>query len=189
MTLLDDTSSTQIVPMILYAIADDVQTKLGDAVPDESPTKVDVVKVGRFQDNPIQKNVSVSISGGDFENEKFIDGRIDHDDLDSISYMSKLPVHEIGGGTHWWRRGTINFQAFFVKELYAEDVALRHAYDFYGRLQQCLESVRVGGLTDVYGEKAYGYVIPESATFFESGGANQFIFRGKMTFRVLTWRP
>lgn len=190
MTLtIDDTSITQIVPAILYKIQETVQTELGDNVPDESPTKVVLCKVGRFQDNPIQKNVSVSISGGDFENEKYLDAPIDHEETDQITMFSRLPVREIGGGSYWWRRGSINFQAFFIRERFDEDVAIRHAYDFYGRLMQCIEQINVSGMIDEYGEKSYGYVIPESTSFFESGGAKQYIFRGKLYFRVLTWRP
>ena len=175
--------------MVLFKMKDIITTELADNVPDDSPTKVVVCKVGRFQDNPIQKNVAVALSGGDFEDEKYKDGRIDHTDLNEISMFSHLPVNEIGGGTYWWRRGTTNMQAFFIRQRFEEEEAHQHAYDFYGRLLKTIETITVGGMTDDYGEQAYGYVIPEATTLFESGGAKQYIFRGKVFWRFLSWRP
>lgn len=189
MTLLPDTNvPAHIVPMILYTLRDTLQVNLTSEVADDNPTKAIVVKVGRFQENPLNKNVSIAISHGDFEDPSYKDGRIDHSELDQFQIRG-LPVGEIGGGIYWWRRGTINVQVFFVRQRYEEDVALQYAYDFYGRLQSAVEKVYFNKMTDDYGEKCTGYPYVESSTFFESGGAKQYVFRGKLYWRVLTWRP
>lgn len=91
---------------------------------------------------------------------------------------------------YWWRRGTLDFKTFFVKQRFEEEIAMKYAYEFYGRLQRVLEACNLGRLVDSYGEKTNA--LPpfiEGASFFESGGAQQYIWRGKLKWRVLTWRP
>lgn len=188
MTLPIDEIPSQIVPMILYRIEEHLTDIMLNEVPDDNPTKAILIKVGRFQDNPVQKNISVSISGGDYENPDYLDGRVDHSELDQIG-LRYLPVGEVGGGIYWWRRGTCDFKTFFVRQRYEEDVALRYAYDFYGRLMYAVKTAQLGGLTDEYGEMANGTPYIESSSFFESGGNKQYIWRGKLYWRVLTWRP
>lgn len=188
MTLPNDNIPAMIVPMILYRIKEHLETAMVAEVPDANPTKAVLVKVGRFQDNPLDLNVSISISGGDFEDPSYMDGRIDHEDLDSIQ-VKNLPVGEIGGGIYWWRRGTIDFKTFFVRQRFEEDVATQYAYDFYGRLLKAVEEIVLTDLTDDYGERAYSTPYIEGATFFESGGNKQYIWRGKLKWRALTWRP
>lgn len=187
MTIPNDDIPAQIVPMILYRLKDTLETVMVHEVPSENPTRALLVKVGRFQENPARINVSLSISGGDFENPKYLDGRVDHEDLNAIS-IRNLPVGEIGGGLYWWRRGTINFQCFFVRQGYDEDRALQYAYDFHGRLIAAVEETLLNDLVDDYGEGAYDRPLVEGTSFFEGGGAKKYIWRGKLYFRVLTWR-
>ena len=188
MSLPNDAIPTSIVPMILQAIKRQLETVLVIEVPESNPTRALLVKVGRFQDNPLEKNVSIAISGGDYDDPSYIDGRIDNPKMSSLQ-LPYLPVGEIGGGRYWWRRGSINYQALFVRQRYAEEVALQYAYDFQGRLIGALEGTPLNGLQDDYGEQAYAPLYVESLTFFESGGNNQYIWRGKLLWRVLTWRP
>jgi len=179
---------SMIVPLILYRFKEHLETAMVNEVPEDYPTRAVLVKIGRMQENPLKKNVSVAISGGDYDDPNYIDGRIDHEDLDDIQ-IRNLPVGEIGGGWYWWRRGTINFQTFFVRQRYEEELALKYAYDFYGRLIHSVEEISVHTLEDDYGEQAYGHPYIEGASFFEGGGNSQYIWRGKLRWRVLTWRP
>ena len=188
MTLQNDAIPNALVPMVLYAIKDQLETALVNEVPEENPTRAILVKVGRFNENPLDKAVSVSISGGDFEDPAYLDGRIDNPKMDTIQ-IDGLPVMEIGGGSYWWRRGSMNYQAFFVRQRYPEEVAMQYAYDFQGRLIKATESTPLYGLIDDYGEQACPPIMVESVSFFESGGKNQYIWRGKLLWRVLTWRP
>jgi hypothetical protein len=183
-----DNIPSMIVPLITFRMREHLASALQDNVPDTDPTKAVLVKVGRFQDNPVKKNVSVSISGGDFEDPAYMDGRVDHESMDQFK-IKNLPVGEIGGGIYWWRRLTIDFKTFFVKQRFEEEIAMKYAYEFYGRLLTAIETCNLKNLTDSYGEKAYCPPYIEGASFFESGGANQFIWRGKVKWRVLTERP
>lgn len=186
--IFNDNIPTQIVPMILWAIKQHLETVMVEEVPDTNPTKAVLVKVGVFKDNPLNKNVSISISGGDYEDTKYIDGRIDNPNQTNFP-IKNIPVGEIGGGTYWYRRGTIDFKTFFVRQNFKEEIAMQYAYEFYGRLLRAMEVIPIGDLQDDFGEGAVPPLVLEGATFFESGGKDKFIWRGKLFWRILTWRP
>lgn len=179
---------SMIVPIILNEIRDYLEEKLQDDISASDPSRAVIVKVGRFQDNPVKKNVLIAISGGDYEDPDYMDGRADHESMKQCGFVRNLPVGEIGGGIYWWRRGTIDFRTFYVKQRYEEDAAMQYAYEFYGRLLERLEECTIRK-TDSFGERAYGKPYVEGSSFFESGGKNQYIWRGKLKWRVLTSRP
>lgn len=187
MSFPNDDIPSQIIPMILYDTKDYLENSLIEAVPEGSPNRALLVKVGRFQENPTEVNISVAIAHGDYEDPDFIDGRIDHPDLKDIR-IRNLPVAEIGTpGYYWWRRFSVQVGAFFVRQNYDEDTALQYAYEFYGRLQKAIDTKHFS-LVDDFGEIAKGLALVESTTFYESGGKNKWIHRGKLRFRVLSWR-
>jgi hypothetical protein len=185
--LPNDNIPSHVIPKILYDLREELKVQLIDGVPEDSPNRAMLVKVGRFQENPTDVNISVAISAGDYEDPDYIDGRIDHPDLRDLR-IRNLPVGEIGGGIYWWRRFSVLSSVFFVRQNFEEEVALQHAYEFLGRLQKSIEAKQFS-LEDDFGEIAKGKPFIESTTFFESGGKNKWIFRGKLRFRVLTWRP
>jgi len=178
----------QIVPMILWQIKEHLETAMVLEVPETSPTRAVLVKVGRFQENPLEKNVSIAISGGDFEDPDYLDARVDNPDMEEF-ILRNIPVGEIGGGEFWWRRGTIRFQVYFVRQRYPEETAMQYAYEFYGRLLKQVKLADIDLPTDDFGEGAIPPIYVEGASFFESGGKDKFIWRGKLLWRVLTWRP
>lgn len=177
-----------MIPLILYTFQSYLDAMLIADVPDDDPTRAVTVKVGRLLESPVKKNVSIAISSGDFEDPDYLDGRIDNTKFDNLQ-IPDLWVSEVGGGIHWWRRGTINIRVFFVRQRYPEEKAMAYAYEFYGRLLHAVENCPVHGLVDDYGEEAFAPVYVESVSFFESGGSDQFIWRGKLYWRVLTRRP
>jgi hypothetical protein len=184
----NDGIPTHVVPMVLLAIKAHLEQKLIDEVPETNPTRVTLVKIGRFQENPIEKNVSVSISGGDYEDPQYLDARVNNPEVTNFP-LRNIPIGEIGGGCYWFRRGTINFQAFFVRQNYPEETAMQYAYDFYGRLLQSVEEVNVSNLVDDFGEGVVPPIYVEGNSMFEAGGKDKYIWRGKLLWRVLTWRP
>ena len=185
---LPDSIPNQIVPMLLKRIRDHLETRLVNEVPENNPTRALLVTVGRFLENPLDKNVSVAVAGGDWEDPEYLDGRVDNSKFDNLQ-IRFLPAGEVGGGWNWWRRGTCRVSTYFVRQRYKEDLAMSYAYDFQGRLLKALEETPVHGLQDDYGELVIPPVYIEGCSFYESGGNNQFIWRGKILWRVLTERP
>ena len=188
MTDFDDGLATMIVPMIIGVMKSHLESALVHEVPEGNPTKAVIVKIGRYQENPVADRMIVAISPGDYEDPEYIDGRIDNPAFDSLK-ITNLPVSEVGGGEYWWRRGSIAVKCFFVRDRREEEVAMQYAYDFLGRLIEAVSGTPLGILVDDYDERAKPPVLVESHSFFESGGKKQYIWRGKLLWRVLTWRP
>jgi len=185
---LFDNIPTQVMPMALYAIRDYLSTIMVSEIPESYPTRAVVVKVGRFIENPLDKNVAIAISGGDDDDPDYKDARADDTAVKNYP-VTNLAVTEIGGGHYWYRRGTVQFQLYFVRQRFPEEQAMLYAYDFYGRLIRALENTPLPSAKDEYGEGIVLPVIVESSTFTESGGKDKFIWRGKIYWRLLTWRP
>ncbi len=178
----------QIVPMILRKIQNDLKAALLQGLTEDDPARALSVELGRFRENPLEFNIHIGIAGGNTIDPDHIDGRIDNDQLDDI-VIRNLPVGEIGGGTYWWRRGVIDYGCYFVKNPMEYEEAMLYAYEFYGRLLNVVDNLQVGNLTDQYGERSSASPYIESSTFYESGGGKKHIWRGKLFWRVLTWRP
>jgi hypothetical protein len=182
------TYDQQIVPMILYKMKISLTSSLVDGLTEDDPIRSLSVDIGRFRENPLSLNIHVAIAGGNTIDPDYIDGRIDNDQLDDIK-VRNLPVGEIGGGTYWWRRGCIDYGCYFVKQPMEYQESMIYAYAFYGRLLEVMDHLQIGGLVDIYREQTSGTPYIESSTFYESGGAKKHIWRGKLFWRVLTWRP
>lgn len=179
-------SESQVITKFLHTMTEYLTTVLIDAVPEEDPTRAVVIKLGRVLENPLKKNISVSVQAGDPEDLNFMDKRIDFDDEFKIG---SLLAQEIGGGCYWWRRGIVMYNAFFVRQRYREERAFEYAYSFYGRLHKAMDRMSFIPIEDDFGEKLFSPVYVESVRFTESGGDNQFIWRGKLRWRVLSWKP
>ncbi len=187
-TLENDRIPSSIVPMILYKIKEHLETSLVFDIPDSTATRAMLVKIGRFSDNPLDNPIRVAISSGDFEDPSYLDGRIDNPKFDNLK-IPGLPVGEIGGGVYWWRRGSIDYQLYFVRQRLPEEVTIQYAYEFQSRLIKAVESTPIGRLRDDCNEQAFAPIYVESVSLFESGGGNQRLWRGKLLWRILTWRP
>lgn len=187
--MYDDNIPNQIIPMILVRLKDHLTTTMKFELPDVDPAQAKEVKVGRFIKDPVGNKITVAIAGGDFEDPGYVDGRIDNPKFDGLQ-IKNLAVSEIGGGYYWWRRGTIRLAIFLIRQRMDEESAMKLSYDVYGRLLDTIEGVSFDNMSpDDYGEHAYNPLYLEGATFFESGGNTQWIWRGKILWRVLTWRP
>lgn len=181
------TYTGQIVPMILRKMEEELTVSLVRGITEDDPTFALSVEIGRFRENPLDKNIHVAVAGGNTIDPDHIDGRIDNDQLDDITIRG-LPPGEIGGGTYWWRRGVVDYGCYFVKNPLEYDKSMMYAYQFYGRLLYVLDHMVIGNLVDDYGEKTTGTPYIESSTFYETGGKSKHIWRGKLFWRVLTWR-
>lgn len=184
---MSDNRDVHILPLILHAMKDHLVRRLQTDQLPEDPIYFDVVKIGRWQDDPRSKNVHLAISGGDADDFKYMDGIVTLDDLDDLGFY--LPAREFGGGQSWWRRGTIQIGCYFIRERYEEEKAVEYAYGALGRLMAEIEQVNVSNLADDFGEKAVRMFLYGNS-FFQSGGPpKSYIFRGKLLWACLTERP
>ena len=180
-------NDTHIVPMILDRIRDKLVTTFQTNMDATYPVYADVVKLGRFQDNPTKKNVYIAIQSGDPNDLDFVDGIVSLDDFKDINIS--VPPREIGGGQLWWRRGVIEYGCFYHKSNFTEEQAMDYAYELLGYMQRAMETIQVADLVDPYSEQAY-YLFAFANTFVESGGPpKSYIWRGRMYWQCLTEKP
>lgn len=180
-------AQTQVVNLILNRLTAHLTQVMTDEVPVGDATRADVVKKGLLQVEKLQKNVQLGITGGDHEDVTYTDGIVDLDKMPNIGFI--VPAREVGGGQMWWRRGVVKVEIFLTPDKLKEDDAHTVAYNILGRLQEAIEQLDLSGCVDSFGERAIK-IFCFGNTFFESGGPpNQFIFRGKVLWQVLTERP
>lgn len=166
-----------IVSSILYRLRD----HLTEHVPEAK-----IVRVGRFQDNPLDNNTYLAISTGNTKNDTTVDGIVSLTDMPNTSM--RIPGREVGGGSYWWRRGVIDIGYYGVATGLSHDETVAGAFDFLGKVQHWTELTRVSDLTDEFGEHALNIFVYQS-TFTQSGGPEtQYIFRGQLFWQVLTAR-
>jgi len=173
-----------IVPMITERLDTWLTTNMQTAYAEDHKLRANLVKVGRFQDNPLNHTVYLAIQGGDADDPKYKDGIVSLKDFDNIqtNYFGR----EIGGGQLWWRRGVVQFGCYYTGD--TEDVARNYAYQVLGNLCEYIESATVSDLTDEFGERAIKmYVYAD--TIFEGGGPQvNYVWRGKVYWMCLTER-
>lgn len=176
----------QIVHLITGRIVDSLTLEMITNVPENDPTRISLIKRGRFQENPLKYPSSLWISGGDSTNPTYADGRIGVKDMEDLGYY--IPSGEVGGGHLWWRRGMVELGFYFVQKRYVQDEADDYAHRMFGKAQSYLDSVYVSDLRDEFGEHAIQMSTYQS-NFFESGGPpDQYIWRGQIKWQVLTER-
>jgi hypothetical protein len=166
-----------IVDLLLFRLKDQLTANLPE---------VNVIKVGRFQQNPLENPKYLAINTGNSRNDSTVDGIVSLGDMQNISM--RIPGREVGGGSYWWRRGIIDIGYYGVAEGKTEEQTQIEAFAFLGKVQHWTELTRVADLTDEYGEHAI-QIFVYSSTYTESGGPeNQYIYRGQLHWQVLTAR-
>lgn len=166
-----------IIDSILYRLSEHLAANIPEAK---------IVRVGRFQDNPLDNNSYLAISTGNSRNDTTVDGIVSLSEMSNISL--KIPGREIGGGSYWWRRGIIDVGFYGVALGLSHEETVTQAFDFLGKVHYWTEKTRVSDLTDVYGEHAMKIFVYAS-TYNQSGGPEtQYIYRGQISWQVLTAR-
>lgn len=176
-----------IAPMLLDALHSHLTTKMQSSISSSDPTRADVVKIGRFQDDPLKNNIWIAISPSDPEKLDWVDGIVTLDTMKDIGFY--IDPREVGGGQAWWRRGVAQIGCYFIREKYTEEQSIGYAHTVLARLVNNIENVDLNGLVDDYGERAI-LMFCYSHHFAESGGPpDQYIWRGKVHWQCLTERP
>jgi len=181
---------SHIVPMLCNRILTSLTDVCITNIESRDPTRMNDIKVGRFQEDPQKTMIRASIQGGDLEDPGLMDEIVDPEkSKNRLAFYA--PAREIGGGQLWWRKGVIRLEMFFMVERPAvsEEEARERAYLVLGRIQQHIETIPVYDLTDQHGEKAIKLFHPRNS-FYQSGGPpSSWIWRGKLIWECLTERP
>jgi hypothetical protein len=179
---------SQIVDLLLDRLVRDLTVTMITNQAKDSPTRADFVKKGLLQENKLQKNIQIGVTGGDHEDPNYRDGIVTLSDLPNIGW--KVPVREVGGTEMWWRRGLVKIEIYFVSpHAKNEDDAHQYAYEILGIVSETIAACHVNDLEDSYGEHAQ-LMFCFGNTFFEAGGPiSSYIFRGKVFWTALTERP
>lgn len=175
---------SEIVSLILQRMKTQVEQELVLAQPPDDVLIPSMVKVGRFQDDPVTNRIYVALNTGDSADPEFMDGIVTLREMERIGV--RFPAREIGGGERWWRRGRAQIGCFFITTPYTEEVALDYSHIVMGRLRHAVDNTHVSDLVDEFGERAKAIFV-YARNFFESGGPpNQYIWRGSIHWQVLT---
>lgn len=179
---------TVIVPMILEALRDYLKVTMMDNVSSSDVSRATQVKIGRFQEDPLESNVYVAVSPGDpTESGDWVDGIVTLESMQDVGFY--IDPREVGGGETWWRRGVAQLGVFYINERLEEEDAIIGAYNALHRLLWALRNAPVGGLIDEYNERSVKMFVA-AHQFRESGGPpDQYIWRGKVYWQVLTEQP
>lgn len=179
--------STHIIPMLEDRIVEGLTTYCIDNVPTRDPSRVSVIKAGRYQESPNSANLRLSVQGGDLDDPELMDSIFDpevHKNMMAFTIDSR----EIGGTQMWVRRGVVRFELFLITEQLDFHHSRDIAYTILGRVQQNIESINVSDLYDDYGEHAVKLFSTQNS-FFQSGGPpSSYLYRGKVRWDCLTER-
>lgn len=169
---------THVILGILRAVADQIELDCKTNISVNDPTYASIVKVGRFQGDPVSTGIYIAVTGGDPEDPKYRDGIMSLEDMDDIHV--KFQAREIGGGELWWRRFSVDIGCFFINDRFDEEDAAEYAYMVLSRVQNAIDNTSVNGVVGDDGEMAIK-VYNAGNTFFQSGGPpTNYIFRGKV---------
>lgn len=177
--------------MIAEKIYDVLVENLQTPYSTEDPTYAEVVKVGLLQDNPLKNGISVTIHLGD-PDEVDQDAWIDEIARADDAYIKNAPFAEVGGGItglHWWRRGTVKAECFFIKSGENRDEAREYANVIKGRIERALalQANDFVGIQDEFGETSIVF-FPAKSYAREQGGPRQHIWRVYVWWQALTFR-
>ena len=179
-------TDTMIMDLLLSTLRAHLLLKCQTALLVDDPEYADVVEIGRFQDDPVKKNVHIAIQGGYLEKPNYMDGIVTLEEFHRIGMY--IPPREVGGGQMWWRRGSVEVGCFFIGTSLTEAQMRTAAYNVLGRVTSNLDNIAISGLSDSFGEKGYQMQSYASEYFQGGGPPNQYIWRGRVLWQALTER-
>lgn len=178
--------------MISDDVVDALVLDLQDAfagVPDEETAGV--IRGGKLQANPVKARISVLVHIGDPEKpDAWIDTLASMTQSNSPGRISlDIPAYEVGGGSMWRRRFTVEFGVYLTKSKEDRDEARALANLTRGRIERAVSrSTRVPRLTDDFGETAMLVAVTASKITEGGGPPTSFIWRGVVYVEVATAR-
>lgn len=179
-----------IVTMIINRLVSELEAGLKDVIPEDDPTLVYKVKAGRFQEGPETTPLRIAVMSGDLEDRNWADTLSSNQESDRTHWGFHIWPREIGGGEHWWRRGTILPDLYFLMTPTQpdEEKARELAYVILGRCLQILSNIDISDLEDDFGEIGIKLFSTQNALFQAGGPPNYYLYKGKILWAALTER-
>jgi len=182
----------KLVELIVSELSDSIDG-INAGLSDTDAEYAHVIRGGLLQENPLLHKVAVTAHMADPDEVE--PSWVDEIASPSDPFISYTPTWEIGGscfsGIHWWRRGCIKVDMYFLVDRLTRDEARQSSNVIRGKIEQCLgksSGQAYLGLTDDFGEKVIVFVVNKSHCR-EGGGPNQHIWRAKVWWSALTTRP
>ena len=145
-----------------------------------------VVRQGSFQDNPVQKRISILIypqDPDDMRNEPR-----QSDSTGKKDEVLELVNAELGGGGMEWIRFTIDIKCYFSLSAESRDTARHIATWVFGRAKQAIRENRGLNLVDDFGERALQMEVTKK-NLIEGGGPGAFNWNGQIWVSVAIESP
>lgn len=165
--------NTSILNTLQEAAIDRLSERLITDTPDS--TQAGLIREGLLQDDPTDTQINLLIHPGDkdWKHELYV-----------TQHGISSPYYEIGGGSTWMRRFTVEFQLFFDGED-DRSVARTKAHVVLSRAEHALKTMTVPADQDDFGEA--GFLIQVRDSYLEeSGGEGTFIWRGEIRIEFMT---
>lgn len=192
----------QISDVLVDAIVEELTEALQTNIDKADPAYVPFIQGGKLQADPVVKgeswghSIEVHMGDPDTIEDKWCDELAGPEDPYVRMSNQALPFAEIGGsgfsGIFWWRRGVVDINSFFVLKPEYDRSKARQIHNLLRRRVEKVLGESHGqkflGLTDDEGDEHVILFMPVKSKGIESGGPNQFIWRGRVWWQALTER-
>jgi hypothetical protein len=190
--------SDVLVDAIVEALTSALQTNIDKA----DPAYVPHIQGGKLQSDPIVKgeswghSVEVHMGDPDSIEDTWADELAGPEDPYIRMSVSAIPFAEIGGdgfaGEFWWRRGVVDINSYFIVTANYDRNEARQIHNLLRRRVEKVLGQSHGsafiGLTDSEGDESVIQFFPVKSVGRESGGPDQFIWRGRVWWQALVER-
>lgn len=176
-----DNLPVSAIDMIMNALIEDLTQKLYTDIAEDDPTRVNLVRAGRLQEDPQKAGLNLLVDFGDQA-----DASEQHKATDAV----QAPVFEIGGGPFLNKEFTLTF-TFYYKGEREREFARSVSDVVYSRVQAALwvlpmpVNPKTGLPGDDFGEIPLNINVG-AGYLRESGGPGTFIWKGEIRLTVLT---
>ena len=175
----------QITDMICDNMEAWLLLKMKTEIDSEDLARAVLVQVGNLHLDPVTNHIYLLVHPNDPDDTDWKHSIASGANSDS-PYSGDV-YREIGGGSVWIRRFSVDLGCYLTTQGYDGDTAREHSYTALGRLEKNItECTTIQGITDSFGETAHEHNVFDSMLDESGGPPTSFIHRGKVRFEVLT---
>jgi hypothetical protein len=153
-----------------------------------APFQAVLVRQGLLQQDPTQERISILVNPNDPDDTS---SKPEWTDTLATSEVTgfDIPSYEVGGGSFWARRFTIDINVYLTQTQEDRQTARAIATTVFGLACKALDGIQACYIEDDFGEIAF-MCLYKAITPYEGGGPpNSFIWRGKIRAQFITEKP